>query len=291
MNGELQEKLEFGYAQVGRVRLHYARAGSGPELILLLHGFPEFWYGWRHQLIDLSDEYTVVAPDLRGVNLSDKPPEISEYELPKLVDDVIGMIYQLGFEKAHIVGHDWGGGIAWAVARRHPGVISRLVVLQTPPSDIWRKNLTVSQLFASWYMFFFQLPRLPEMMLSANDFDRLEKALRSTTAERGVFTDQDIEEYKICWSRPGAISGAVNIYRANILKRLFGKKTRLPEVMVPTMFIYGEQDHAILPGTVEGIPEVVSSEYEEVRIPEAAHWVQAEAREKVSQAIRQFVKR
>ena len=119
MTEALQKKIEFGNAQVGSVRLHYARAGNGPKLVLLLHGFPEFWYSWRHQLVDLSDEYTVVAPDLRGTNLSDKPSEISEYKIDKLVDDAVGLIDQLGFEQAAVVGHDWGGGIAWAIARRN----------------------------------------------------------------------------------------------------------------------------------------------------------------------------
>lgn len=290
MTEALQKKIEFGYAQVGAVRLHYARAGSGPKLVLLLHGFPEFWYTWRHQLVDLSDEFTVVAPDLRGVNLSDKPSEVSEYKVDKIVDDAVGLIHQLGFEKAHVVGHDWGGGIAWAVARTHPEAVSKLVVLQTPPVDIWRKNLTLKQFFASWYMFFFQLPRIPEMLLSANDFEGPSKAIRSSTAEPGVITDEDIEEYKIAWARPGTITGGLNLYRANILGRFFGKKKELPDITVPTLFIYGEQDKAILPETVEGVAEVVAAEYEELRVPESGHWVHVEAREKVSRALRDFLK-
>ncbi|HUF04500.1 MAG TPA: alpha/beta hydrolase [Aridibacter sp.] len=289
MTEALQKKIEFGYAQVGGVRLHYARAGNGPRLVLLLHGFPEFWYSWRHQLADLSDEFTVVAPDLRGVNLSDKPSEISEYEVEKLVDDAIGLIHQLGFEKAHVVGHDWGGGIAWAMARKHPEAVAKLTVLQTPPPDMWKKNLTLKQLLASWYMFFFQLPRIPEMLLSANDFEGPAKAIRTSTAEPGVITDEDIEEYKIAWARPGTLTGGLNLYRANILGRIFGQKKELPDITVPTLFIYGEQDKAILPETVEGVAEVVASEYEELRIPESAHWVHVEAREKVSGALREFL--
>ncbi|QQS42313.1 MAG: alpha/beta hydrolase [Acidobacteriota bacterium] len=290
MSEALQKKIEFGYAQVGGVRLHYARAGAGPKLVLLLHGFPEFWYSWRHQLIDLSDEFTVVAPDLRGVNLSDKPSAVSDYEVGKLVDDAVGLIHQLGFEKAHVVGHDWGGGIAWAVARTHPEAVEKLAVLQTPPVEIWRKNLTLKQLLASWYMFFFQLPRIPEILLSANDFEGPSKAIRSSTATPGVITDEDIEEYKIAWARPGSITGGLNLYRANVLGRFFGKKKELPDVTVPTLFIYGEQDKAILPETVEGVAEVVVAEFEELRIPEAAHWVHVEAREKVSEALRKFLK-
>lgn len=289
MSEALQKKIEFGYAQVGAVKLHYARAGSGPKLVLLLHGFPEFWYSWRHQLVDLSDEFTVVAPDLRGVNLSDKPSSVSDYEVHKLVDDAVGLIHQLGFENAHVVGHDWGGGIAWSLARTHPEVVERLVVLQTPPADIWSKNLTLQQFLASWYMFFFQIPKIPEMLLSANDFEGPAKAMKGSTASPGVITDEDIEEYKIAWSREGTITGGLNLYRANVLKRLFGRSGPHPDVKVPTLFIYGEQDKAILPSTVEGVAEVVAAEYEEVRIPESGHWVQVEAREKVSDSIRRFL--
>lgn len=291
MTEALQRTVDFGFAQVGGVRIHYAKAGNGPNLVLLLHGFPEFWYSWRHQLVDLSasGEYTVVAPDMRGANLSDKPEAVSEYDLRKLVDDAVGLIHQLGFQKAAVVGHDWGGGVAWAMARFHPEAVSRVASLQTPPPDIWKKNLSLKQLLASWYMFFFQIPRLPEFLLSAKDFEGMEKGLRDTTAVPGVIGDEDIAEYKKAWAQPGAITGGINLYRANVMKRIFGKHKDLPNIKVPALFIYGEQDHAILPSTVEGIAEVVEGDYTEVRVPGSAHWVQVEAREKVSAALKKFL--
>lgn len=291
MTEALQKRIEFGYAQVGGVKLHYAKAGSGPRLVLLLHGFPEFWYSWRFQLLDLSEsgEYTVVAPDMRGVNLSDKPEEVSEYDVRKLVDDLIGLIHVLGHEKAAVVGHDWGAGIAWGTARFHPQSVERVACLQVPPPDIWKKNLGWRQLLASWYMFFFQIPRLPEWMLTAKDFEGLAKGIQNSTAKPGVITEDDIEEYKIAWGQPGTVTGGINVYRANIMKRIFGKAQDLPNIKVPTLFIYGEQDHAILPSTVEGVAEVIEAEYTEIRIPESAHWVQVEARDKVSAELKKFL--
>ena len=284
-----QSKIEFNFAQIGSVKLHYAKAGNGEKLLLLLHGFPEFWYSWRHQLVDLSDQYTVVAPDMRGYNLSDKPEDVSDYEIDKLSDDVIGLIRYFGHEKAFVVGHDWGAGVAWAAAGRYPECVSKLACLQIPPPSIWKKNQTLKQFFSSWYMFFFQLPKLPEWLLTRNDFQKLAIALKTTTAKRGVFSSEDVEKYKEAWSEPGSITAALNYYRANIIKRMFGKGPKPEKIKVPTLFIYGEQDQAVLPQTVEGVGDFIDAEYTELRIPEAAHWVQNEAREKVTNALREFL--
>jgi len=284
-----KSKIEFDFAQIGNVKLHYAKAGNGEKLVLLLHGFPEFWYSWRHQLVDLSDHYTVVAPDMRGYNLSDKPEDVSDYEIDTLIDDVIGLINHFGHEKAAVVGHDWGAGVAWAVAGRNPEKVSKLACLQVPPPSIWKKNQTLKQFFASWYMFFFQLPKLPEWLLTRNDFQKLAIALKTTTAKKGVFSSEDVEKYKKAWSEPGAITAALNYYRANIIKRMFGKGTKPEKIKVPTLFIYGEQDEAVLPQTVKGVGDFIDAEYTELRIPESAHWVQNEAREKVTNTLREFL--
>ncbi|NNF00899.1 MAG: alpha/beta hydrolase [Pyrinomonadaceae bacterium] len=289
MSKNTNDKIEFDFAQIGGVKLHYAKAGTGEKLVLLLHGFPEFWYSWRHQLADLSDEYTVVAPDLRGYNLSDKPQNKADYDIELLADDVIGLIDHFGVEKAAIVGHDWGGGVAWAVAGRNPERVSKLACLQVPPASVWKKNQTLKQFFASWYMFFFQIPKLPEWKLTRNDYQSLAVALKTTTAEKGVFTTADIKEYKRSWSESGAITAALNYYRANIIKRMFGRGPDPEKIKVPTLFIYGEQDTAILPDTIEGVGDFIDSEYTELRIPESGHWVQAEARQKVTDALREFL--
>lgn len=285
----IDERISFGYADVGEVKLHYATAGNGERLVLLLHGFPEFWYSWRHQLVALSGEFTVVAPDLRGYNLSDKPPNKSDYIIDKLVGDIVGLIQHFGREKAAVIGHDWGASIAWAIAMKKPEVLWKLGALQVPPIPIWRRNQTAKQFFASWYMFFFQIPALPEFLFRQNDYAALAKSLRETTASPGVFTDEEIAEYKKAWSQPGATTAMLNYYRANILKRMFGKKAMPPKIDVPTLFIYGEKDTAVLPATVAGVGDMIAGPYREHRIPNSGHWVQQEARDEVTDILRNFL--
>lgn len=284
----MNDKIKLDYAQIGGIRLHYATAGSGDKLVLLLHGFPEFWYSWRHQLLDLSDEYTMVAPDLRGYNLSDKPLNVSDYRLEYLVDDVIGLIHHFGREKAAVIGHDWGASIAWAAAAKHPEALWKLGALQVPPISVWRANQTFRQLLASWYMFFFQIPKLPEFLLKRDDFALLENGLKNMTAHRKMFSADELAEYKKAWSQPFALTAMLHYYRANILQRMFGK-TEAPEITVPTVFIYGEMDTAILPETVKGIKRVMSAPFEEFHIPNAGHWIQQEESEAVTQILRDFL--
>ena len=283
------ENIKYDYAQIGGIKLHYATAGEGEKLVILLHGFPEFWYSWRRQIAALSDEYTVVAPDMRGYNLSDKPTKVSDYEISKLVDDVIGLIRHLGREKAAIIGHDWGASVAWSLAEKHPEYLWKLGALQVPPISVWRKNLTLRQLLTSWYMFFFQIPRLPEFLFKLNDFAALENALKNTTAEKDVFSDEDIAQYKKAWSEPLALTAMVNYYRANVLKRFTGAAGKQKKIKVPTVFIYGEQDKAILPETVKGVRDVIDAPYEEFHIPTGAHWVQQEASDAVTDILREFL--
>src|SRR5919202_6858912 len=135
----VESSIRHGYAQVGDVRLHYAEAGEGDRLVILLHGFPECWYSWRHQFAALRDGYHVVAPDMRGYNLSDKPPRVEDYKIELLVDDVLGLIRHFGAREAAVVGHDWGAGIAWAVAQRYPEYVWKLAAMQVPPAAVWQK--------------------------------------------------------------------------------------------------------------------------------------------------------
>ncbi|MDQ3800060.1 MAG: alpha/beta hydrolase [Acidobacteriota bacterium] len=289
MNNDYENKFDFGYAQIGGVRLHYAKAGEGERLVILLHGFPECWYSWRHQLAALSDEYTVVAPDLRGYNLSEKPTKVSDYDIEKLADDVIGLIHHFGREQAAVIGHDWGAGIMWSLAANHPEYLWKAGSLQVPPASVMRKNFSLRQLLASWYMFFFQLPFLPEKLLKARDFALLENALKNTTVENGVFTDEDIAVYKKAWNEPFALTAMINYYRANVPKRFFYKPETDSKIKVPTVFIYGEQDQALLPETVRGIGEVMDAPFEEFHIPTSAHWVQQEAADAVTEILREFL--
>jgi pimeloyl-ACP methyl ester carboxylesterase len=291
---EPQLVVKHGFADVGDVRLHYAECGTGDDLVILLHGFPEFWYSWRHQLPVLGERYHVVAPDMRGFNLSDKPAGIKNYRIDLLVKDVLGLIKFFGKEKAAIVAHDWGAGVAWALARRHPEAVSKLVAMQVAPPAAWRANLTRRQFRRSWYMFFFQLPRLPEWWASANDFSRVEKMYRETSVRPDAFTDADIAVYKEALRRPEALRSSLNYYRANVFKSLFRGGVHTPKerdgrVRVPTLFIYGEQDVAIVPETVRGVDRFIEAPYRELRIPDSGHWVQNEAAAEVNAGLLDFL--
>ncbi len=290
----LESSIRHGYAQVGGVRLHYAERGNGQRLVVLLHGFPECWYSWRHQLMALGDRFTVVAPDMRGYNLSDKPLRVEDYKIDLLVDDVLGLIRHFGAREAHVVGHDWGAGVAWAVAQRNPEYVSKLVTMQVPPAAVWRKNLTFRQALRSWYMLFFQIPRLPEWFISRNDYEAIEKTFKETVGRRGSFSDADIEVYKRAAREPRALTSAINYYRANMFT-LFFKRTGSEfdtikrRVTVPTLFIYGERDFAIVPETVRGVGQFIDAPYKEVRIPTSGHWVQNEATTEVNAALNEFL--
>ncbi|MFN6964049.1 MAG: alpha/beta fold hydrolase [Pyrinomonadaceae bacterium] len=285
----IDPRISLDFAQIGGVRLHYARAGEGRRLVILLHGFPECWYSWRHQLAALADDYTVVAPDMRGYNLSDKPRGVGEYRMSKLVDDVIGLIHHFGREQAAIVGHDWGAAVAWSLAERYPNYVGKLAALQVPPASVWRRNLTFRQLAASWYMFFFQLPWLPEYLLSRDDFAALKESLKRSTFRKGVFSDADIEVYARGWREEGALTSMINYYRANVLRRFTRAADGPKRIAVPTLFVYGEHDMAILRETVRGIGDVVDAPFEEFFIPDSGHWVQQEAPETVTQMLREFL--
>ena len=282
-----------GFAQVGGVRLHYVSCGTGSELVILLHGFPQCWYSWRHQLRELGKRYTVVALDMRGYGESSRPAGKSSYEIGCLVDDVTGMIRHLGFKQAAVVGHDWGAGVAWAVALSAPEYVSRLVAMQVPPLPIWIKNLTWKQALRSWYMLFFQIPWIPEWWISARNFYGLTRTFKKTTVRPGVFSDADIEVYKEALRPPGALTAAINYYRANFFSRFVKRDkdsdTRPRNVTVPTLFIFGEQDFAILPETVRGVGTFIDAPYQEVRFRESGHWVQEELPKEVNQALLSFL--
>src|SRR4051794_5969543 len=216
---ELSGEFSHGFAHANGLKISYAKSGNaaGPMMVLL-HGFPQNWYCWRHQLRDLAGDYMVVAPDLRGYGRSDKPESVSDYRLAELVEDVVGLIHSFGRETAIVVGHDWGAVIAWELARKHPQIVEKLVCLQVPPTDIWISNISLRQLLASWYIFFFQLPGIPEYLISSFDFYLLRRSFRTSTVSKNVFTEADIERYVEPLRRPAGLRSAINYYRANFRK-------------------------------------------------------------------------
>lgn len=291
--------VRHDYAQAGEVRLHYAECGQrGAPLVLLLHGFPECWYSWRHQLNALGARFHAVAPDLRGYNLSDKPARVEDYRVERLVGDVLGLLDHFGAREAVVVGHDWGAAVAWAVAARHPERVRKVASLQVPPLPVWLANMTVKQALRSWYMLFFQLPRLPEWQISANDFAALERMFKQTSRP-GTFTDTDLAVYKNALrqksGRDGtdALTAAVNYYRANLFANLSPKpaaaQTGNSRIRVPTLFIYGERDFAIAPETVRDVGRHIAAPYRELRLAHSNHWVQQEAPAEVTAALLSFL--
>ena len=280
--------IKLDFVELSEIKVHYASAGEGDKLVVLLHGFPEFWYSWKEQILALSQDFHVVAPDMRGFNLTDKPVGKKNYEVERLAKDIVELIEALGYEKAFVAGHDWGAGVAWALAADYPEKLEKLACMQVPPGSVWKKNQTLKQFLSSWYMFFFQLPSIPEWLLKRGDFQRLAHGLYSTTAEEGVFSRDDIEKYKESWRQEGAITAALNYYRANILRRLLSGGGESPKITVPTLFIYGEKDHAILPETVKNVEDAIDAEFRELRLPGAAHWVQREKPREVSDSLKEF---
>jgi pimeloyl-ACP methyl ester carboxylesterase len=291
----LEPLIHHAYAQIGGVRLHYAEGGqSHGELVIFLHGFPECWYSWRHQLLALASSYHVVAPDMRGYNLSDKPERIEDYKMDVLVQDVLGLIHHFNVNRATIVGHDWGAAIAWAIAENHPSYVTKLVAMQVPPVSIWRANMSLRQALRSWYMLFFQLPRIPEWWISRRDFAALERTFKKTTTRANVFSDADIAVYKEALRKPGALTSAINYYRANFTG-LFRREAKdestaqQKRVRVPTLFIYGERDFAIIPETVRDVRRYVAASYRELRFAQSNHWVQNESAREVNAALKDFL--
>ena len=292
--------VRHDYAQAGEVRLHYAERGRrGDRLLLLLHGFPECWYSWRHQLTALGERFHVVAPDLRGYNLSDKPARVEDYRVEKLVGDVIGLMDHFGAREAAVVGHDWGAAVAWALAGRHPERVWKVASLQVPPLPVWLANMTAKQALSSWYMLFFQLPFLPEWQISANNFASLDRMFKKTSRP-GTFTDTDLAVYKNALRQKSvrtnttALTAALNYYRANVFANLSrsptaAAKSASPRIRVPTLFIYGERDFAIRPETVRDVGKHVDAPYRELRLANSNHWVQQESPAEVNGALLDFL--
>ena len=267
---------------VGNLRLHWVEAGEGP-LVLLLHGFPEHWLAWRKQLPALAAAgFRAVAPDLRGYNLSEKPKGVASYRMEKLAGDVAALVRHLGYEKTFLVGHDWGGAIAWCVPALHPGLVERLAILNAPqPVLMKRKLATLAQARRSSYIFFFQLPWLPERSLARHRAGFLKMMLRRDPATPGAFAPEEIEAYREAFLRPGAATAAINYYRA-----AFRSGTRIPGLRrslekVPTLVLWGEGDRYLGPELLDGLDAFVP-DLRLVRIPGASHWLPADAADVVN---------
>jgi epoxide hydrolase 4 len=281
--------FSHGYARVNGVRLHYVRAGEGERLLLLLHGFPEFWWSWRHQMGPLAERFTVVAPDLRGYNESDKPAW--GYGLDVLTHDVAGLIDALGFRSASVAGHDWGGAIAWALAITRPWRVERLIALNCPHPTLLEEHVRRNprQLRRSWYMGFFLLPLLPELALSRGSYAFIPRRFLADTRGDGTFTAEDIRLYRQALARPGALRAALAYYRAAGREGTRGmfRGTGM-RVSAPTLMIWGEEDaylgSELLEDTGRFVPDLRVR-----RLPATSHWVQQQRPREVAEAMLEFL--
>jgi epoxide hydrolase 4 len=289
----LEDAITDGYAVLeGGLRLHYVEAGEGP-LVVLLHGFPEFWYSWRRQLQPLAAAgFHVVAPDMRGYNLSDRPQGWRAYDMKFLAGDVAALIEHFGVERADVVGHDWGAAVAYGVAALHPESVRRLAILNVPhPARMLAGLKTLKQLRKSWYMFFFQLPSIPERMLRRDRFSMLKRAMRADRAKFGkpaVFSDEVLERYVQSWSQPGALTAMLGYYRAALRQSPRRAGARMQPIDAPTLVIWGDHDTAL--GSELAEPEARwVKDVRVVHLPEATHWVQHDEPERVNELLLEFL--
>jgi pimeloyl-ACP methyl ester carboxylesterase len=269
------------------IRLHAVAAGprNGP-VVILLHGFPEFWYGWQNQIGPLADAgFRVIAPDQRGYNISSKPRGITAYKVSELTSDVIAIIDQLGKDRVCAVGHDWGATIAWSVAIQHADRVIRLAILNVPHPAVLERNVRTNprQWLRSWYGLFFQIPRLPEFLISANGF-WLGKRSLILTSRPGTFAAENLARHVEAWSQPGAMTAMLNWYRALFW---FAPKFADPQVHMPTHILWGKKDAFLLAEEAQESVEYCA-EGKLTYFPDATHWLQHEEPERMNELLIEF---
>lgn len=273
---------EHQFIQTNGLTLHTVMAGpqAGP-LVILLHGFPEFWYGWRRQIPALAEAgFRVWAPDQRGYNLSDKPHGAAAYSLDHLAADIGGLLDAAGQERVFLVGHDWGAVAAWYFALVAPERLRHLAILNVPHPYVMREHLLSDprQMARSTYVAFFQLPWLPEAMLGADNWRALARTLQNSSLP-GAFSDDDLALYREAWSRPRAMTSMLNWYRA--LGRQVSGDWPSERVIPPTTIIWGKKDFALRSVMAEESAALCDAA-ELHWLPENTHWVQHEAANEVN---------
>ncbi|MBC3539353.1 alpha/beta fold hydrolase [Rufibacter sediminis] len=269
------------------VRLHVAEAGYANEkVILFLHGFPEFWYGWKKQLQFFAENgWRAVAPDQRGYNLSSKPEELAAYTIDQLTRDIVELIPQISAGKVVLVGHDWGGAVAWNLALQHPELLEKLIILNMPHPRVMHQHLTQNprQMLRSWYTGFFQIPWFPEIASSAFDFHLLESTMTGS-ALPNTFTPADIKAYKEAWAQPNALTTMINWYPA--YKQHPIKAPR--PVKVPTLMIWGKQDPFL--DTELARPSIEQcAKGQLILLGEPTHWLHHEQPERINRLMLDFL--
>lgn len=280
--------LRHHFIGVGLLTLHTVQAGpeEGPP-VLLLHGFPEFWQGWQNQIPALARAgFNVWAPDQRGYNLSDKPVDVAAYSLDRLAQDVVGLVKAIGHERVYLVGHDWGAMVAWWVAINYPHLLRKLAILNVPHPSVTVRfaQRNPRQLLRSWYIAFFQIPRLPETLLRLNDWQATRRTMLAT-ARPGAFGERDLDRYVDAWSRPNAMRSMLHWYRA--AARTETAPVSNPRVTVPTRIIWGANDFA-LSRPLAPLSLEMCDDGELFILEQATHWVQHDEPRRVNELLVDF---
>ena len=295
-------EIQHQSIQTNGITLHAVLAGpeSGP-LVVLLHGFPEHWYSWRKQIPVLAEAgFRVVAPDQRGYNLSDKPPHIRDYRLDALTEDVVGLIRALGRDQAVIVGHDWGGAVAHRLAMDYPAMVSKLVIMNSPhPRAMARELKKPHQLLKSWYIFYFQIPWLPETLVNLSPLVSATVFSRDTAVNKSAFSDEDLRIMAEANAQPHAMRSMIHWYRAALRSMIhwyraalrFPPMARTKPITMPTRIIWAEDDVALSTSLTEGIARWYGADFRIDYIPRCGHWVQNEAPEQVNRLLLEFLSR
>ena len=293
--------IEHKYADINGILMHYAVEGTG-KLIMFLHGFPEYWGVWKKQFAEFAKEYRIVAPDMRGYNLTEKPSAVEKYHIKYLAEDIRALADYLGYNKFFIVAEDWGAQVAWSFVLRHPDYVEKFVSINATHPALFNKVLQTNpdQQKASQYMLKFR-SKEGEALLMANDFAWMKEAVLKKPLEKGLLTPADAEEWIQAWKQPGAITGGLNYYRASKEGPPYGKDNPggsnlidglNPEqliVKVPTLLIYGELDTYRQPCGLIGLEEYVPK-LTIKRIPGATHWVTIEKPKLLNNYLRIFFK-
>ena len=284
----MTETWKHERVEANGIDFHCVTAGEGP-LVLLLHGFPQFWYAWRHQIPALAERFKVVAPDLRGYGDTAKPPRVADYRTEVLAADVAGLVKAFGQQKAHVVGHDWGGGVAWMTAIQQSQVVDKLAVLNCPHPLLFGKALrsNLRQLSRSWYMFFFQLPAIPELVFQLAPDQVVERMFRRMAIRKDTFSDEDLREFRAALEKPGALTAALNYYRATFrnISSMRQLEREAPKIAAPTLLIWAENDVALGKELTYGMEPLFSGPFRIEYVPGCSHWVNEEQPELVNRLL------
>lgn len=279
---ELFDEIEEKMIETNGLKLHTVMIGEGPPLVLL-HGFPDFWYGWKGVIAGLKKHYKLIIPDMRGYNLSDKPEGVDNYKMSFLMDDIRGLIESLGLEKVFLAGHDWGGLVAWAFAEKYPDLLHKVAILNAPHLKIFQKKIRTDkkQQEASYYILEFRKPD-GEKFLFEDDYKWLKFVVFEGMKNKRNLTDFDKGQYLSAWKQPGAILGGVNYYRATSTSKDF---TGI--IKIPTLVIHGMEDNAILSSVLDGLSDYVN-DLKIVRAENSSHWVMHDQPELVVSSFKEF---